>query len=266
MSAEKNREPLSAVSSQASMPAGAVFLSYASEDAAAAERIATALRTAGIEVWFDKSELRGGDAWDRQIREQIQACALFMPVISANAHARVEGYFGLEWKLAVDRSHRMAPDQAFLIPVAIDDTRQNDTRIPDRFRELQWTRLLQGETTQAFIERVKRLLSVHPPQGPATVQSGAGARSGVPPVVRERVPASWRRKRALPVALTVVTLAVAAYIVVDKIWISNRVSPVVASPLAEKSIAVLPFVDLSEKHDQQYFADGMADRDHQSAR
>ena len=39
-----------------------VFLSYASEDAAAAERIAAALRAAGIEVWLDQSELRGGDA------------------------------------------------------------------------------------------------------------------------------------------------------------------------------------------------------------
>jgi hypothetical protein len=46
----------------------AVFLSYASEDAEAAERLAAALRLAGIEVWFDKSELRGGDAWDRHIR------------------------------------------------------------------------------------------------------------------------------------------------------------------------------------------------------
>jgi hypothetical protein len=31
-------------------PSHAVFLSYASEDAAAAERIATALRNAGVEV------------------------------------------------------------------------------------------------------------------------------------------------------------------------------------------------------------------------
>src|SRR5215470_4966154 len=76
MSAEKDREPVSAVSAQATMPAGAVFLSYASEDAAAAERIAAALRAAGIEVWFDKSELRGGDAWDRHIRDQIQQCRL----------------------------------------------------------------------------------------------------------------------------------------------------------------------------------------------
>ena len=52
---------------------GAVFLSYASGDAAAAERIATTLRAAGIEVWFDQSELRGGDAWDASIRKQIVA-------------------------------------------------------------------------------------------------------------------------------------------------------------------------------------------------
>ena len=51
----------------------AVFLSYASQDAEAARRIAEALRAAGIEVWFDQAELRGGDAWDRQIRTEHSA-------------------------------------------------------------------------------------------------------------------------------------------------------------------------------------------------
>ena len=37
---------------------------------------------AGIEVWFDQSELRVGDAWDQSIREQIKVCTLFLPVIS----------------------------------------------------------------------------------------------------------------------------------------------------------------------------------------
>lgn len=32
-----------------------------------------------------------------------------------------------------------------------------------------------------------------------------------------------------------------------------------SAPVAEKSIAVLPFVDLSENHDQDYFAEGMAE-------
>ncbi|MFZ1904454.1 MAG: toll/interleukin-1 receptor domain-containing protein, partial [Steroidobacteraceae bacterium] len=140
--------------------ARAVFLSYASEDAPAAQRLCAALRAAGIEVWFDQSALRGGDAWDNSIRRQIRSCALFIPVISANAHARTEGYFRLEWKLAVDRSHLLAPDQTFMLPVAIDQTPQSDERLPDRFRELQWTRLPAGAATPEFIERVAWLLAL----------------------------------------------------------------------------------------------------------
>jgi hypothetical protein len=45
---------------------GAVFLSYASEDAQAAQRICAKLRAAGVEAWFDQSELQGGDAWDAE--------------------------------------------------------------------------------------------------------------------------------------------------------------------------------------------------------
>jgi hypothetical protein len=93
MSAEQDRDP---EPSHASTPVGAVFLSYASQDADAARKICDALRAAGIEVWFDQSELRGGDAWDHSIRKQIKTCALFIPVISRNTHDRDEGYFRLE--------------------------------------------------------------------------------------------------------------------------------------------------------------------------
>ncbi len=66
-----------------SAPPPAVFLSYASQDAVAAQRIAEALRASGIEVWFGKDELVGGVAWDAKIRGQIASCPLFVPVISA---------------------------------------------------------------------------------------------------------------------------------------------------------------------------------------
>jgi hypothetical protein len=90
---------LSGIIPSVSEPSQAVFLSYASQDAAAALRICEALRAAGIEVFLDQSELRGGDAWDQKIRQQIQACALFMPVVSQHTQERLEGYFRLEWKL-----------------------------------------------------------------------------------------------------------------------------------------------------------------------
>ncbi len=51
----------------------AVFLSYASQDVAAALRICAALRAAGVEVWFDQDALVGGDAWDAKIRGQPRA-------------------------------------------------------------------------------------------------------------------------------------------------------------------------------------------------
>ena len=140
-------------------PGRAVFLSYASQDAEAAQHLCNALRAAGVEVWFDQSELRGGDAWDASIRRQIKACALFIPVISRNTHARDEGYFRLEWKLGVDRSHLMAGDRPFLLPVVVDDTSEQDERVPDRFREVQWTRLPAGRDAAGFVERVHRLLS-----------------------------------------------------------------------------------------------------------
>ena len=140
-------------------PAGAVFLSYASQDATVATRICEALRAGGIEVWFDQDALVGGDAWDQKIRGQIAACALFIPVVSANTQAREEGYFRLEWKLAEDRSHLMAKGKAFIVPVAVDATNERGALEPDAFRTVQWTKLPGGETPAAFVARVKKLLS-----------------------------------------------------------------------------------------------------------
>jgi TolB-like protein/Flp pilus assembly protein TadD len=239
-----------------STPTGAVFLSYASQDAEAALRICEALRASGVEVWLDQSELRGGDAWDESIRDQIKACALFIPVISANAHARVEGYFRLEWKLAIDRSHRIAPKQPFLLPVVIDDTPQADDAIPERFRELQWTRMPRGQAMPAFVERVHRLLSpMEPPDHPGA-RSDSTTRDQLAAVVTDRAKPVWLRAALL--ALAVVTIAGAAYLALDRLVLSKR-STSASAATAQKSIAVLPFVDLSGSHDQQYFADGMAE-------
>src|SRR4051812_21692606 len=137
----------------------AVFLSYASQDAEAAKRICDALRAAGVEVWFDQSELVGGDSWDAKIRGQIGSCALFVPLISANTQARLEGYFRLEWKLAAQRTHTMADEKTFLLPILLDGTRDADAKVPGEFRAVQWTKLPGGETPPVFAGRVKQLLS-----------------------------------------------------------------------------------------------------------
>jgi len=151
----------------------AIFLSYASQDADSARRICDALRAAGLEVWFDQSELRGGDAWDASIRKQIKECALFVPMISSNTQAREEGYFRFEWKLAVDRSHLMADNKAFFFPIVIDDTFEAAAKVPDRFRERQWTRVTSDQTTEAFATRIAKVID-------GSASSGTNAASAPP--------------------------------------------------------------------------------------
>jgi len=147
-------------------PAHAVFLSYASQDEEAASRICEALRAAGIEVWFDKSELRGGEAWDHQIRQQIHDCRLFLALISAHTEARDEGYFRREWRLAVERAGDMAEKKAFLVPVVIDVTPERGASVPEKFHELQWMRLPGGAASPVFVERIRRLM--FPEEAPAS--------------------------------------------------------------------------------------------------
>jgi TolB-like protein len=247
----------------------AAFISYASQDAEAAGRICEALRAAGIEVWFDQSELRGGDAWDQSIRKQIKTCSLFLPVISRNTHDRDEGYFRLEWKLAVDRCHLMAADKAFLFPVVIDDTRDDDERVPERFREVQWTRLPGGATPAAFVERVRRLLAAD--LSHETTETGsAAARVSTAATTGKRVFASWRSKTVLLGTITIIIAL--CYLVANRLVPSNRGAAVGAAPGSAAqsapatafnppphSIAVLPFANIGGDKEEDYFCDGLSE-------
>ena len=59
----------------------------------------------------------------------------------------------------MDRSHLMADDAHFLFPVVIDDTPNATARVPDKFREVQWTRLRVEETPRDLATRVAKLLA-----------------------------------------------------------------------------------------------------------
>ena len=253
-------------------PSHAVFLSYASQDTEAARSICEALRGVGVEVWFDQSELRGGDAWDHSIRRQIKTCALFIPLISRHTRARDEGYFRLEWKLAIDRSHLMATTKTFLLPVAIDDTRDDDDGVPERFREVQWTRLPQGLAAPAFAARVARLLS-SVPEGASTAAAATRESAAPAPVARAapapaaRAGASISQPKLLWITLALLILA-SGIVALDRFLLTKRAPLAAAAPplpvreastVSDHSIAVLPFVDMSEKRDQEYFSDGLAE-------
>jgi len=97
----------------------------------------------------------------------------------------------------------------------------------------------------------------------------ASVQRGTAPADTPKAPAIQRktvsRRRVWGVVGAIVALAlVAAYWLGDGNWFSKRKAvkgetPATNFVVSDKSVAVLPFVDMSEMRDQEYFADGMAE-------
>jgi hypothetical protein len=110
-------------------------------------------------VWFDRNELKPGDAWAAAILQGIQNCSLFIPVVSANTQleGRSRAYFWREWNTADYLAEGMAPDERFILPVVVDGTDPYGAKVPARFTAANFTRLPGGEPVEGFVERVNEL-------------------------------------------------------------------------------------------------------------
>lgn len=242
---------------------GAVFISYGSQDADAAGRICEALQATGIEVWFDQTELRGGDSWDSQIKKQIHDCALFLPVISAHTNARIEGYFRREWNLATRRLLDMAHDAAFLLPVVIDDTRESEARVPEEFLRAHWTWLPGGATPPAFAHRVRQLLGGDEAparaQAKVTGESGSSVRNAVSIGPSRWMPAGGGKHRVRGVGLALIALLLVLGVWTFWHYRSANEPPAATFAPPPHSVAVLAFANMSGNSDEEYFSDGLSE-------
>jgi hypothetical protein len=141
------------------MEEGAIFISYTHDDVGAARRLRDFLEEeAGVDVWLDTRQLEPGDDWDNKIRRNIKNCSYFMPLISANAVRRREGYFRREWAWARERAEGFADDSPFIVPIAVDETPNDAEGVPERFSKSQWTRLPEGEGNEDFRRRIVGLV------------------------------------------------------------------------------------------------------------
>ena len=244
----------------------AVVLSCAPPDAGAARRIGEALREAGFEVWFGQVG-SPGEAPEPLVRQRIQECALFMPIVSPHTKASPREEFRREWRLADERARLMERQTPFIIPVAIDGERDADAHYPESFHKAPWLRWVEGEAPASFCARLGALLeeggtgaarrATHPPgatpvrdqaappRRPGEVRRWIGPGAAVLLLVALVSVQPWRQARR--------DLAESG----TEAGIGAGIGGAGAAP--ENSIAVLPLVDLGDRPGEDFLTDGLSE-------
>lgn len=108
------------------MEGGAVFVSYAREDRAAAFRLAERLSEAGVDVWVDR-RLAPGDAYRRIIERNIINCSAFVALLSGTTQDPSPRWYRREWSIASKQNEAyFGTNSNFVFPVIVDGTTSRD--------------------------------------------------------------------------------------------------------------------------------------------
>jgi len=237
-----------------------VFISYASQDAAVAGALVEALERHGVGCWIAPRDVKAGALYADAIVRAISGAKAFVLVLSESAIA--SSHVGKEIERASSKKRPVIVlriDAAPLTPA-----------LEYFLSESQWVEAQTGSMEAAYaklIDDIRDPARAAPRNTPAVPLevSTATARAAHPKLLF-----NW----ILLAAGTVFVVAALAAVLVAKFWISSRVAqekPVATTSLApaagapaqptisENSVAVLPFADMSEKKDQEYFADGLSE-------
>jgi len=222
-----------------------VFVSYASHDISVANGVVAALEVQGLKCWIAPRDVTPGAHYAGEIVHAIDASKAIVLILSQDA--ATSPHVLREIERATSKRH----------PVVT--LRVDQAPLPAEFEYFlnssQWLDASGGDATRMtpkLVAAVKSAIKA-PPVTPAATFG--------PQVPARRVSARSPSRTILTVAC-VGGLAIAG-IVADRLWLGYRRATSVPAPTApaisDKSVAVLPFVDMSEKHDQEYFADGLAE-------
>ncbi|MCW5977082.1 MAG: TIR domain-containing protein [Bryobacteraceae bacterium] len=96
-----------------------VFIAYAEEDYATAEKLYLALEAQDFDPWLDKKKLMPGQNWPRSIERAIGISDFFIACLSSRGVGK-RGFFQSELRYALDCASRMPLEEIFLIPVRLD--------------------------------------------------------------------------------------------------------------------------------------------------
>jgi TolB-like protein/tetratricopeptide (TPR) repeat protein len=231
-----------------------VFVSYASQDKAIAEAIVELLEGNGRRCWIAPRDVTPGSHYADGIMSAISGAKALVLVMSSSA--LTSKHVGKEVERASSKGRPI---------IAIHTDAAPLTPAFEYFlSESQWIDVGAGglaAVAAKLVEAVRLHLDTTVANEP---------RPPLDPSVPSRGLASPHTRWMLTTGVVVLSLAL-AYFAVDRLWLSKHNAdekPVAAMALAaipaaaaapEKSVAVLPFVDMSEKHDQEYFSDGLSE-------
>jgi adenylate cyclase len=216
-----------------------VFISYASHDARVAQNVCSALEAAGFPCWIAPRNVMPGTLYADGIVHAIDESSILVLILSEQAIA--SAHVGREIERAVSK-HR--PVVALRI-----DAAPLTAAFEYFLNQSQW---IEGGGSDAAIAQLVSAVGQHLTLGAAASSTSANQSSAV-----HRKPAMPRR--AWFIAAVVVALALGGAYFADLAWRSKRETSASTAVIGDKSIAVLPFTDMSEKKDEEYFADGMAE-------
>jgi TolB-like protein len=224
------------------------FISYASHDAAVATGLVEALERAGVSCWIAPRDVRAGALYADAIVRAITGARAFVLVLSESS---------------IDSSHvgkeieRASSKKRPIIALRIDGAPLTPA-LEYFLSESQWVDAQAGNMEPAYaklIAAIGKSAPTVPGIDPRKMASASTASAAYPKARTNRI--------LLAAVLAVVAVALVA-LLADRVWLAKHAtteSPATAATnvLNDKSIAVLPFTDMSEKHDQEYFSDGMAE-------